>query len=135
MIAYPYLGCVTLAFRTIRGIGPRGVAGVGAGLLLPVEPETGLVFRAVDDEGDPDRLPSVARIEARNADVAIAVDAPAVVELLHDAGRIAQVEHWQSPHLPIGVAGMRVVGELDVHGPTLVQAILNLSRDLLVCEV
>src|SRR5262245_16241416 len=118
MIAYPYLRCVTLAFRAIRGIGSRRVADVAAGRFLPVEAQSGFVLWPVDDEGDPDRLPTVRGVEAGDADVAVAVDAAAVVELFHDAGRIAQVEHRQSPHLPIGVARMRIVGELDVHGPT-----------------
>ncbi len=53
----------------------------------------------------------------------------------HDAGGVVQVEHRHAPHLPVGVAGMRVVGELDAHGPFLAQAIFDLRRNLRVGEI
>src|SRR5690349_894601 len=114
---------VTLAFRAIGGISARRVADVATDRFLPIKPETRLLLRPVHDEGEPHRLPTRRRIEARDADVAVAIDTTAIVEFFHDACRVAQVEHWQSPHLPISIAGMRVVGEFDVHRPTLVEAI------------
>src|SRR5947208_9681325 len=115
MFSDPPSGLVTLTFRAVGGVGARRIADVAAGRLLTVEPESALMLRPVDDEGDADRLPAVRGIEGGNADIAIAIDAPAIGELLHDPGGVAQVEHGQSPHLPKDVAGMRIVGELDVH--------------------
>ena len=97
--------------------------------LLRIEPEPA-PLRPVDDEGDPHRFPAMAGIEAEDADVAVAIDLAALVELHHHAGGVLEIEHRQAPHLPIGVAGMRIVGELDVHRPALVEAILHLRGDL-----
>src|SRR4029450_1126995 len=77
----------------------------------------------------------MAGIVGRHPDVAVAIDLPAFTELHHHAGGIAQVEHRQAPHLPETIAGMRVVGEFDVHRPALAETILHLPRDLLVGEV
>src|SRR5271165_2775029 len=128
-------GFVALALGSVGRVGARGVADVAPLSFLAVKPEAGLMLRPVDDEGEAHRLPAVRGIEAGDADIAVAIDAPAVSELLHDPCGIAQVEHRQAPHLPIGVAGMRIVGELDVHRPALVETILDLASDLLVGQI
>src|SRR5207247_434572 len=116
-------------------IGPRRIARVATGSLLSIEPEAWFLLRPVHDEGDTNRLPAVAGVKAADANVAVAVDTAAIREFAHDAGGIAQIEHRQAPHLPIGVAGMRVVGELDIHRPAFLETILNLRRDLLIGEI
>src|ERR1700751_4131981 len=126
---------VALALRAIGCIGARRVADVAPNRLLAVEPEARLDLRPVDDEGEAHRLPTVRGVEAGDTDVAIAIDPPAVGEFLHDARGVAQVEHRQAPHLPIGVAGMGIVGELKVDRPALVETILDLAPDLLVGEI
>ena len=80
---------VALTFRPIGGIGARGVAHVAADRFLPVESEARLVFRPIHDEGEPHRLPAMRRIERGDADVTVVIDAPAVVELFNDPGRVA----------------------------------------------
>src|SRR5215471_11748896 len=133
----PMSSCTAIAFALWppRSIGMSRIAQIAAGGFLTVKAEAGLFLRPVDDEGNTNRLPAVAGIEAGDADVAVAIDAPAIGKLLHDARRVAQIEHRQTPHLPIGIAWMRVVGEFDVHRPALLQAILNLSADLRVGEI
>src|SRR6185369_2459912 len=117
------------------GVGVSGIADVAAGVLLALKSESRLLLRAIDDKGYPYRLPAVARIESADANVTVAVYAAAFGKLLHDAGRIAQIEHRQPPHLPIGVARMGIVGEFDVHRPSLFETILDLRRDLIVGQV
>ena len=46
-----------------------------------------------------------------------------------------QLEVRLSPHLPVGVARVGVVGVLDAHRPPLVQRVADLRGDLLVGEV
>src|SRR3984893_2344086 len=102
---------------------------------MPFQTKAGLVLRPVDDEGQPQRLPAMAGIERRHADVAVTIYLAALVEFHHHAGSVTQIEHRQSPHFPEIVAWMRVVGEFDVHSPALPQAILDLAGNLLVSEI
>src|SRR4051794_18892339 len=112
-----------------------GVADRATAHLLPHQLELGFLRRAVDDERDPHRFPPMAGVEAAEADVSGAIHSAGFGELHHHAGGVLEIEHRQAPHLPIGVAGMRIVGELDVHGPTIGQAILHLLGDLVVGQI
>ena len=103
--------------------------------LVPLEPEAGLVLGPVDDERQPQQFPAMAGIERRHPDVAVAIHLAAFGQFHHHASGVAQVEHRQSPHLPEIVAGVRIVGEFDVHRPALLQAILDLAGNLLVGEI
>ncbi len=59
----------------------------------------------------------------------------ALGELGHDPGGVVQVEHGVAPHVPVGVARVRVVGVLDRDRPLVVEAVLELSADLVVGQV
>ena len=76
----------------------------------------------------------VARLEVRDSPERLGALAAARRDLC-DAGGVDEVEHRQAPQLPVGVPGMRVVGEFDIHRPALAQAILHLAGNLLVGEV
>ena len=52
------------------------------------------------------------------------------LELHQDALGVVEVEHRQAPHLPVGVARMRVVGELQSPRPAVLGAVLDLGEDL-----
>src|SRR3954447_8831098 len=129
-------GSVPLAHRPGRGgVGADGIGHVPALGLGAVEEEAGLLGRPVDNEGEAKGLPAGARVEGRDADVAVAEDLPALLDLVHHAGRVLQVEHRQAPHLPVGVPGVRVVRVLDVHGPAPLHAVVGLLLDLVGREV
>src|SRR6266404_2148204 len=126
---------VASPLRAVDSIGFRGVADVAAGHFVPFKAEARLLLWPVDDERQPHRLPAMAGVESRHPDVAVAVNLAALGQFHHHAGSVAKIKHRQAPHLPEIIAGMRIVGELDVHRPTLLQAILDLARDLLVGEI
>src|ERR1700733_7580651 len=109
--------------RTIAGIGFGGVADVAAGHFVPLEAEAGLLLRPVDDERQPQRFPTMAGIERRQPDIPVAIDLAAFIQFHQHAGGVAQIEHRQAPHFPEAVAGVRIVGEFDVHRPAIGQAI------------
>src|ERR1700682_1594823 len=77
----------------------------------------------------------MAGIERRHPDVAVAIDLAAFIELHQHARGVAEIEHRQPPHLPEIIAGMRIVGEFDVHPPAFAEAILRLPGNLLVGEI
>src|SRR5882757_8002941 len=108
---------VAPALGTIRRIGCRGVADIAAIDLMPLQAEAGLMLRPVDDERQPLRLPAMAGIERRHPDVTVTIHLAAFVELHQHARGVAEIEHRQPPHFPEIVAGMRIVGEFDVHRP------------------
>src|SRR5205823_4534837 len=62
---------------------------------------------------------------------------PAGLHLAHrNVGLIgAEVEQREVPHLPVGVAGVGVVGVLDRDRPAVAQRVVDLRLDLLVGEV
>ena len=124
-----------LTFGLIDPIGFRRVADISPNDFLALEPEARLLLRPVDDEGNPDRLPTMTGIETRHSNVAIAIGAAAVSEFHHDSCGILQIEHRKTPHLPVDIPWVGIVGEFDVHCPALVEAILDLSRNLLVGEI
>jgi hypothetical protein len=74
-------------------------------------------------------------VEGDEADVVRGIGLAAAVQLQHDAGRVAQVEHGIAEHFPVDVARMRVVGVFDADRPALGQAVVDLLDDLLVAEV
>src|SRR5579859_1015884 len=126
---------IALTLGQLRRISPCGVAHRPSLDLLAFQEEAALLGRAVDDEGQFHRFPAVRAVEGGNADIAIAERLAASGQLGQDAGGVLEVEHRLAPHLPIGVAGMRIVGEFDVHAITAVEAVLHLGLDLLVGEV
>src|SRR5690606_23254340 len=86
----------------------------GAALnLLPVDTESRLLFRAVDDKAHADRFPSGRGVEGDDPDIFPAMFLAAFVDLEDHSGGIRIVEHRMSPHLPIGVPGMRIIGIFD----------------------
>src|SRR5208283_1319522 len=122
--------------RLVGGVGARRVALRTAIDFLPLQLEARLFLRTVGDERQPYAFPSRRRIERREADIRPAlVDLAALRQLIQDSSRILEVEHRLAPHVPIGVAGMRVVGELDVHRPTVALAVGDLPGDLLIRQV
>src|ERR1019366_378514 len=66
---------VALTLWLIDPIGFRRVADISPNHFLTLEPEARLLFRPVDDEGNPDRLPTMTGIEPRHSNVAIAIGA------------------------------------------------------------
>src|SRR5512139_3830012 len=111
------------------------VADEPPGALLAPQPVAGLLLRTVHDEGEPHGLEASRRVERVQLDVAVRMRLARLAELRHHARRVLQVEHGHAPHLPVGVAGMRIVGVLEGHGPVLSERVLDLLRDLLVREV
>src|SRR5437870_2503842 len=102
---------------------------------LPDEPEAGFVRGSVHDEGQRDRFNAVGGIKRRYANVVPRECLPAAREFLHDAGRVAKIEHRRAVHLPERVARMRIVGVFDRDRPALVQAVRDLPFDLVVGRV
>src|ERR1700738_451790 len=77
----------------------------------------------------------MGRIESRETNITVAIGPAALREFHHHRGSVFYIEHWQAPHLPIGISRMRVVGELDVHRPAVIDAVLRLGSDLSVGQV
>src|SRR6185437_15068834 len=120
------------AFRRIRA---RGVVHGAARSLLAHQIEARFDRGTIDDERQPQRLPTAGGIERVELDVVVGEGLAAGAHLRHDPGGIADVEHRSAEHLPVRVARMRIVRVLDGHRPSLVEAVLDLTRDLLVREV
>ncbi len=91
---------VALASRSIGRIGSRRIADVAASHLMPLEPEARLFLRPVDDEGEPHRLPAMAGVERRQADVAVAIHLAAFGQLHHHAGGVAESRTSAGPTCP-----------------------------------
>ncbi len=54
---------------------------------------------------------------------------------MHDPRGVAQVEHRRAPHLPVRIARVRVISELDAQSPLLVECVLHLFANLFIGEV
>src|SRR2546430_9791848 len=61
--------------------------------------------------------------------VVVGVRLPATVDLVEARRGVLGVEVREAPHLPVHVAGVRVIGELHRHRPVLVDAILDLRSE------
>src|SRR6266702_134447 len=100
--------------------------------LLTQQAETRIVRRSVHNERESNRLPSLAAVISTHADIVMRVGFAALVDLMQNRRWILFIKHWQSPHLPIGVARMGIIGELYIDGPVVVQTVLHLLTNLVV---
>src|SRR2546421_1756421 len=57
---------------------------------------------------------------------------PALVDLIQDRRRVLHIKHRQSPHLPVGIAWVGVIGELYIDRPVVVQTVLHLHANLVI---
>jgi hypothetical protein len=112
-----------------------GVPDLPVAGLLAVEPEAGLGGGPVDQEGQRDGLPALGRVVRVDPDVVLGVGLSAFAHLEQDADGVVQVEHGQAPHLPVGVAGVGILGELHRQRPAPVEGVLDLGPDLVVGQV
>src|ERR1700712_844894 len=126
---------VALPRGTLGGVGVHRVADLAVTSLLAVQAEARFVGGAVDQEGQGDGLPAEARVVGDDPHVALRVLLAAGADLVHHRGRVGQVEHRQSPHVPVRVAGMRVVGGLDRDRPLVAERVVDLEPDLVVGQV
>src|SRR5512133_3603498 len=126
---------ITLAFRPIDGIGMNGVPDTAARGLLAFQPEARFPGRPVHDEGQCHGLPAPGCVVRIHFDVAVRVSLAAGRDFLEHRGGAGFVEHGGLPHLPIGVARMRVVRIFDADGPALAHAIVDLGRYLYVGQL
>src|ERR1700682_5106156 len=114
----------------MQGIADDAVVG-----LLAREAKARIVRWPVHDERQRDGLAALATVVGTHADIVLGVGCAALVDGMQDGRRVLLVEHWQSPHLPVVVAGMRVVGEFDIDGPVIVQAVLYLQANLVIGQL
>src|SRR4051812_28090477 len=129
------LSSVPRAGRLLGRVAADRVVDVAARSLGAHQLEAALVGWPVDDEGHADRLEAPVAVERQHLDVLVRVGLAAGLDFHHHAGGIGDVEHRLSPHIPIGVAGMRVVGRLDRDRPALIERVSYLLRDFLVRQV
>src|ERR1019366_7419670 len=111
------------------------VAHRAPGLFRADEPEAGFVRRPVDDEGQNHRLGAVRRIEGTEPDVMAGERLAAALQLEHHAGCVRYVEHRIAEHLPVDIAGMRIVRVLEPNSPPPGEAEVHLPDDLRVAQV
>src|SRR6266487_3805879 len=103
--------------------------------VLPRQAEAGIVGWPVDDKRERERLTPLAAIVGAHADVMVRVGPAALVDLVQNRCRVFHIEHGQAPHLPVAVARVRIIGELYIDGPAIVQAVLYLQADLVVAQI
>src|SRR5260370_35644539 len=60
------------------------------------------------------------------------VGSAALVDFVEDRSGVLLVKHRQSPHLPVCIARMGIVGELDIERPIVVQTVVHLHAYLVV---
>src|SRR5439155_25020147 len=77
-------------------------------------------------------LTTLPAIVGPDAYIVIWVSFTALLDLIENRPRILHVKHRQPPHLPIAVAWMGIISELDVDRPAIVQAVLYLHANLVV---
>src|SRR5918997_2587813 len=94
----------------VRRVGVHPVGDRAVVPVRPLEPEPRLVRRAVDDEAERGRLPAVACVVGDQLDVVVREALAAGGDLPHRQVGVVrrQVEQRQVPHLPVGVARVRV---------------------------
>src|SRR5690606_19374490 len=125
----------SLARSFVIADGPHGIPDATSGPVSAYELEPRLARRAIDEERQAHALESARRVERAHADVAIGICLATRVDLVEHCGSIANVEHRQASHFPVGVAGMRIVRELHGRRPTLAQRVVDLGADLRVSEI
>src|SRR5215471_11861960 len=119
----------------IEAVSAHGIAYGAACRFHSFETEPRLNGRTLHEKRQPHSFPPSRRIEGADAYIEVWIGSAAGPDLLHDPGRIAQIEHRQAPHVPVGIAGVNVIRELHAHRPFLAKAILNLVRDLPVRQI
>ena len=112
-----------------------GVAHAAAVDLLPPSPEARLVLRTLDDEGHHHGFPTTVVVEGVDADIGIAIGLAAFIQIHHHAFGVFQIEHRVTPHFPVGVPGMRLIGIFDADGPVFRQDVFDLRGDLGVVQI
>src|SRR5918996_1236325 len=122
------------------GVHRVGVQPVRDGAVMPVrplEPEPRLVRGTIDNEAQRGRLPAVACVVGDQLDVVVWKALAAGGDLSYcEVGVVGrQVEQRHVPHLPVGIAGMRVVRVLHRNRPAALQRVADLRLDLLVGQV
>src|SRR5438874_1473983 len=100
--------------------------------LLTGQAETRIVWRPVHDEREGDALAPLAAVVDTYPDIVMRVGFATLVDRIENGHRIPDVKHWQSPHFPVGVARMGIVGKFYVDGPVVVQTVLYLHTDFVV---
>src|ERR1035441_9491976 len=128
------LGCSAvprLAFR----VGTNRVLDLTVPLLRPLHIKTGLVFGTLHDEAQHGRLPALGSVVAVHLNVEVGESPAAFIDFSHDIVGIREIEHGQSPHFPVHVSRMGVIGVLDRYGPAVDKAISHLAFDFVVSEI
>src|SRR5581483_4760918 len=97
--------------------------------------KTRFVLWPVHQEAQHGCLPAFLAVITVEFYVLIGESPPACSDFRHRHFRITPIEHGHSPHLPITVAGMGIVGMLDRYGPAIRHAITNLGDNFVVPEV
>src|SRR6266568_8383536 len=132
----PMINCRSVgeafAFGLVRCITMQGVAHDTVMGLLAGQPEARILWRPVHDERDGDGLTTLTAVVGAHPDIVTGVGFAALVDLIQNCCRVLDVKHRQSPHLPVAVARMGIVGELYIYRPIIVKAILYLLADLIV---
>src|SRR5271165_4143880 len=98
-----------LAFR----VGTNRVLDLAVHPLRPLQIKTGLMFGALHDEAQHGRLPALCSVVAVRLDIDVGKRRTALIDFLHDGIGVYQIKHRQSPHLPVHISRMGVVGVLD----------------------
>ena len=121
-----------LSLGLVRGVAMQGIPYDAIMSILAEQMKARIVRRSVHNERETNRLTTFTAVVGTYPDIVIRIVSTALVNLMHDAYRIFHVKHRQSPHLPVGIARMGIVGELYIYRPIIVKAILYLLADLIV---
>ena len=74
-------------------------------------------------------------IECHQPNIPVAIDLTAFPQFHHQCCSVRIVEHRMRPHVPIGIAGVRIVRKFETDRPAIVDAILYLPGNLIVREI
>src|SRR5690606_38788415 len=95
----------SLACSFVVADGAQGVPHATAGPVSAYELEVRFARRPIHEERQAHAFESARRVECVYADVATGIGLATRVDLVEHRGGIANVEHRQAPHFPVGVTG------------------------------
>src|SRR5690606_10586409 len=112
------VGCITHSppARTDRA---HGIANAPTGSFAARQLEVRLLLWTLHDERQAHRFEATRRVEGVQTDVAPRVRSAASIHFVEHRRRVLHIEHRHAPHLPVGIARMGILSELDRKRPAL----------------
>src|SRR5664279_1729309 len=99
-------GCSAAVPRLAFRVGTNRVLDLAVPVLRPLQIKTGFVFWTLHDEAQHGRLPALGSVVAVYLDVEVGKRRTARIDFSHDIVGVREIEHGQSPHLPVHVSRM-----------------------------